>query len=341
MLVKTKEVRHVVSVLDDIVKEYKSEHPAGKRDWKTYEQRVAERLRTAFKELKPLVHEAVSTITFIEGETRGAKPALSVEQRVLALLIKHIIGKSNRNMAAMFAVFSLLSDIDVGYKTVERFYSDPEVVAVLHNLHVLILKRKGVKCVDCSGDGTGYSLTIKEHYATAAQKLKEKVKDADTQQPKKEQKKALFVYSFVLMDLKTRMHIGFGTSLKSEKEAYFAAVEVAKATGIETESIRLDRYFSVQSTVEHLEGSFGKIEFYLIPKSNATIDGPWQWKRMLDCFVDNTKGYLEEYYKRNYSESGFAEDKRRVGWQLGQKREDRIDTANMLTSLWHNLSWLG
>jgi len=340
MHVETKEVRNVVSILDFIVKEYKEERPKEKRDWKTYEQRVAARLKTAFKELRPLVHEAVSSITFIEGETRGAKPALTVEQRVLALLIKHIIGKSNRNMASMFTVFSLLSNIDVSYKTVERFYSDPEVIAVLHNLHILILRRKGVQDVQGSGDGTGYSLTIKKHYATEAQKLKEKLKDADTQ-PKKEQKKAIFVYSFALMDIKTRMYIGFGTSLKSEKEAYFAAVEVAKATGVKIKGMRLDRYFSVQSTVEHLEDGFGKITFYLIPKSNATIDGPWSWKRMLDHFVDNTKEYLEEYYQRNQSESSIAEDKRRVGWQLGQKREDRIDTANMLTSLWHNLCWLG
>jgi transposase len=50
--------------------------------------------------------------------------------------------------------------------------------------------------------------------------------------------------------------------------------------------------------------------------------------------------YLHEYYKRNQSESNFAEDKRRIGWKLGQKRDDRIDTANILTSLWHNLYWL-
>jgi len=145
MKVTTEDVRNAVSMLDDIVKEYKVEHPAGERDWRTYEQRVVERLRAAFRELKPLVQEAVSSITFTSGETRGAKPLLTVEQRVLALLIKHIIGKSNRNMAAMFVVFSLLSDIDVSYKTVERFYSDPEVVTVLHNLHVLLLKKKGIK----------------------------------------------------------------------------------------------------------------------------------------------------------------------------------------------------
>ena len=202
MRIETKEVRELASMLDDIVKEYKEEHPEKKRNWRTYEQRVAERLRTAFKELKPLVHEAASSIRFVRGETRGAKPALSVEQRTLAILMKHIISKSNRNMAAMFVVFSLLSDIDVSYKTVERFYSDPEVIAVLHNLHVLLLKKKGVKEFDGSGDGTGYSLTVKVHYASEAQKLKEKIKNASTQS-KKEHKKKLFVYSFNLMDSKT------------------------------------------------------------------------------------------------------------------------------------------
>jgi len=335
--VNTKEVRNVVSILDDIIKEYKEEHPAEKRDWRTYEQRVTERLKTAFRDLKPLVHEAVSSINFVSGETRGVKPLLTVEQRVLALLIKHIIGKSNRNMAAMFVVFSLLSDIDVSYKTVERFYSDPEVAVVLHNLHVLLLKKKGVKSVDGSGDGTGYGLNVKVHYASAAQKLKDKIKTGEEQ----ERKKLLFVYSFALLDLKTRMYIGTGTSFKSEKEAYHFAVQMAKTAGIDISSLRLDRYYSNQSDVESLVTTFGKIELYLIPKSNATVEGPWEWKRMLFRFVTNVKKYLEDYYRRNQSESCFAEDKKRVGWRLGQKRPDRIDTANMLTSLWHNLYWLG
>ena len=337
MKVNTKEVRNVVSMIDDIIKEYKQEHPAKTRDWRTYEQRAAERLKTAFKELKPLVHEAASSINFASGETRGAKSTLTVEQRVLAVLIKHIIGKSNRNMAAMFTIFSLLSNIDVSYKTVERFYSDPEVAVVLHNLHVLLLRKKGVKSVEGSGDGTGYGLNIKVHYASAAQKLKDKIKTGEEQ----EHKKLLFIYSFALLDLKTRMYIGTGTSFKSEKEAYAAAIVMAKAAGIDVTSLRLDRYYSNQSDVESLVTNFGKIELYLIPKSNATVEGPWEWKRMLFRFVSDVKKYLEDYYRRNQSESCFAEDKRRTGWKLGQRRPDRIDTANMLTTLWHNLYWLG
>ena len=340
MRVETKEVRELVAKLDDIVKEYKEKHPKKKRDWRTYEQRVAERLRTAFKELKPLVHEAASSIHFVSGETRGVKSSLTVEQRTLAILIKHLIGKSNRNMAAMFVIFSLLSNIDVSYKTVERFYSDPQVIAVLHNLHILLLKKKGIKEIDGSGDGTGYSLTIKVHYATEAQKLKEKIKNSLTQSKKKHKKK-LFVYSFTLIDIKTRMYAGSGLSFKSEKEAYLSAVAIAKDAGIRINSMRLDRYYSGQSTAEFLVKNFGVLDLFLMPKSNATIKGSWPWKRMLFRFVNETNQYLEEYFQRNQSESGFAEDKKSTGWQLGQKRPDRVETANTLTSLWHNIYWYG
>src|SRR3989338_8765183 len=305
MKIKTKDVRNLVSILDDIVAVYKDEHPKIKRNWRTYEQRVTERLKTAFRELKPLVHEAVSTITFVSGERRGAKATLTVEQRVLALLIKHIIGKSNRNMSSMFVIFSLLSEIDG------------------------------------SGDGTGLSLTIKVNYENYAQKLKDKVKDARTQS-KKEYKKKLFAYSFKLMDLKSRMYVGFGTSFKSENEAFLETLKMVQKTKIKLSSIRLDRYYSCQEYVRLIREKFGNVKIFLIPKSNVTLKAKdWEWKRIMYDFTMDPMIYLEDYFQRNQSESGFSEDKKRTGWQLGQKKADRIDTADMLTLLWHNLHWLG
>lgn len=340
MNVKTKEVRSITAVLDDIVAQYKEQNPTTKRNWRTYEQRVAERLKVAFRELKPLIREATSSICFVSGETRGAKPILNVEQRTQALLMKHIIGKSNRTMSSMFFVFSLLNDIDVSYKTVERFYSDPEVAAVLYNLHTLILKKKGVKEVDGSGDGTGHSLTIKAHYASHAQKLKDKVKNGETQS-KKEHKKRLFVYSFRLLDLKSNMYVGFGMSFKSEKDAFLETIKMIERVDVKLLSIRLDKYYSCQEYVELLREKFCGIRITLLPKSNATVKGDWEWKRMLYDFTTDPVSYLEEYFERNRSESGFSEDKKRTGWQVGQKRADRIETADTLTSLWHNLHWLG
>jgi hypothetical protein len=143
MKLTNKRLGNTLRILDDIIKEYKEETPEKKRDWRTYEQRYSQRLKTAFRELRPLVEEAVSTLQIQNGETRGAKAKLTVEQKVLLLLLKHLFKESNRRMSVMFMVFSLLTDIDVSYKTVERLYSDEKVILALHNLHELILKKKG------------------------------------------------------------------------------------------------------------------------------------------------------------------------------------------------------
>lgn len=339
-MITNNQLHNVTAMIDTIIEQYKESSVPKKRDWRTYEQRVARRLQTAFRELKPLVQEAVSTIKIIDGETRGSKPILTLEQKVLALLLKHLIGKSNREMSFMLIVFSWLTDVSVSYKTIERFYSDQEVILALHNLHMLILKKKGIKDVDCGGDGTGYGLSIKKHYASEAQKLKEKLKVVNGQGNYTLSKKiSLFIYSFVIIDIVSRMYIAYGTSFKSEKDAFHCAIKMLEEVGINIKSIRLDKYYQ-QGTVKLLQEKFGNVKFYIIPKKNATIKGSLEWKKMLKRFIENTKAFLQEYFQRNQSESGFSEDKKRTGWRLGQKRPDRIDTSNILTGLWHNLYWL-
>ena len=341
MKITTKEVQNVTAQIDEIVDKYNEKQEDKKRDWRTYEQQFAHRVRIAYMELEPLVCEAVKSLITVKGETRGAKPELPLVKRVLLLLIKHIIQKSNRDMEAMLVLFSCLSDVDVSYKTIERLYSDQEVLCVLHNLHQLILRKKGVEKVDGGGDGTGYALTVKKNYESEAQKLKDQIKTASSEDKTKKHKKRIFIYAFNLIDIKTNMYVATGTSFKSEKKAFESALAMAKDLDIDIESLRLDKYYSAQKYVKRIEYALGTVKLYLIPKKNATIKGSWTWKRMLYRFVQDTEAYLKEYFQRNKSESGFAQDKKRCGWKLGQKREDRLDTANFLTSLWHNLYNLG
>jgi len=332
---KTEDVREVIRLLDTIIEEYKDETPEKKRDWRTYEQQLSYRIRTAIRNLEPLIVEAISKIKITKVETRGRKRKLTLKQKVELLLLKHLVEKSNREMSDMLVAFSLLSNIDISYKSLERLYSDEEVFLVLLNMHTLILKKKGVKNSDCAGDGTGYSLTVKKHYASVAQKLKDKTNKTT----KATKKMGRFIFSFRLMDLDNRMYIGYGTSFKSEKDAFYRAMEMAKSS--EINGIRLDKYYALQSYVEYIKNLFGEdVAIYVIPKKNATIKGPLKWKKILHNFVNDTKGYLSEYYRRN-QESGFSEDKRRFGWRIPQRRPDRIETHNFCTSLWHNLFWLG
>ncbi len=333
MTKRSKEVRLAVARLDEIIKDYKKEHPASERDWRTYEQQFARRAKAAFHDLEPLVEEAVSSIKIESGENRGNEPKLTLKQKVLVLLLKHFCGKSNRMMEWMIVMFSLLTSIDVSYKTIERLYSDESVRLAIFNLHSLLLKKKNIDSADCGGDGTGHAVLVSQHYATSAKKLKDKAKEASGT--------VKFVYSFALIDIKERMYVGYGTSFKSEKEAFERALTLAREFGIKVKSLRLDKYYSGEAYVDICQEHLGKVKMYILPKRNIATLGVGEWCRMIYAFMENTKAFLREYFQRNQSESGFSEDKKRTGWRFAQKREERIDTAYGLTTLWHNLFWLG
>lgn len=322
---KSEDIRDRIKDIEEfLLKRYKENKDEKKRDWRTYEQQLMNRIKGAIRNLEPLIDEAID---FEVHRENGRKPELELKQKVIILLLKELFGKSNRMMASMLAVFSLLSGVDVSYKTVERLYSDPEVEMAIYNLHILILKKKGVKSVDACGDGTGYSLTIRNHYASEANRRKDKAKESNAKEAK------AFVYSFKMLDLESKMYVAYGMSLKSEKEAFDSAMEMLKDIDAKIESIRLDKYYSLPSYVDKFEGA----KVYVIPRKNATLRGSWKWKDAMKDFVDNTLPYLGQYYLRNNSESGFSADKRWFGWKVEQRREDRIETAITCTNVWHNL----
>jgi len=227
-------------------------------------------------------------------------------------------------MAYMLGFFSMLSGIDVSYKTVERAYSDDAVKAVLHNLFVILLKRKGVENVNATGDGTGYSIKVSQHY--------------NTNPRKKSTKRRRFIFSFSLMDLDTKMYIAHGMSMKSERDAFLKAVDFLNDLDIGIKSLRLDKYYSGAATMKLFNKN---VKFFLIPKNNATTHGGFEWRKMIKALMSDPFSYLAEYFKRNNSESGFSSDKGFFGSLIRQKREDRIDTATFCTNVWHNVFLMG
>jgi transposase len=331
---RNKHIRLLVARLDDIIKEYKKENPSKKRNYRTYEQEFAKRAKACFHNLEPLVTEAISNIKIIRKDNRGAISKLTLKQKVLLLLLKQLCQKSNRNMEFLLVVFALLTNIEISYKTIERLYSDVGVQIALFNIHSLILAKKGITTARCSGDGTGYTVIIQEHYATIAQKLKDKAKSSESCRKKQ------IVYSFSLLDIDNRMYIGYGTSYKSEKEAFENALMMAKKSGIDVMDLRLDRYYSSAALHNLAQKYLGKVKVYLIPKKNIVHIGIGDFSKMMFEFVNDVYGYLKHYFQRNKSESCFAEDKKRTGWRVAQKIEQRIDTAIFANNLWHNMYWL-
>jgi hypothetical protein len=164
------DIKFKLEEIDRIMaKKYKLEHPMKERDWRTYEQQFSHRIKTAMRELDPLVKEVVSTTHIHHGPDHPY--GLSLENRVKLLLIKQLVGESNRMFSNMLVIFSMLSGIDISYKSVERLYSDQEVILTIHNLHILMLNNKGAESSDATGDVTGYSLTMKKNYESYAPEI--------------------------------------------------------------------------------------------------------------------------------------------------------------------------
>jgi len=308
---------------DSLVEHYREKYSVEREiNWSTYEREYSERLKAAVNEMRSIAEEA-NYLLLLNLKCIGKPTETPYVDKVLMLLLKDIFKVSNRKMANFLSVFSPFTKVSASYKTVERLYSDPIISMIVHNMFVVIIDRKGIKHANITGDGTGYSLTVTKHYSTNV---------------RKEDKERTFVYSFAFMDLDTHIYVGYGTGLRSEKEAFNNAKTMMQGFGIEVDSVRLDRYYSHQSILAEFEKN---TKIYILPKSNTTINGSKKWHEIWKSMMYDTTSYLGEYYKRENSESGFSGDKRSNDWKIWQRRDDRISTSLMCKGLWHNLLWYG
>ncbi len=333
-MLTNKQLSKHISELDNLIDEYNESQEISQRDFSKYENNYLQRLKKAITFFQELSNKAVDMLVFYKGTKLGRPEILTLKQRVKILLIQKFVNKSNREMSEMLMLFAYLENIDLSYKTIERLYDDERINLILMNMNSLIRKELNIKSSNASGDGTGFMLSIKEHYASIAQKLKDKGK-------KNNSKRRKTFYSFTLMDVEKRIYLAYGTSYKSEKQAYNKAMNMLKKTNIFLKSIRLDRYYSGKNLVKKLNKDFSGIKCYLIPKKGTKVKGGTAWLNMLNKFYKNTNKFFKEYFKRNQSESGFSEDKRRFGWRIPQKIESRINMAYFSIFIWHNLLWVG
>jgi transposase len=311
MKLTVKSTKELLQVLDetkeDLFKDRQCMYPY--TEWEHKRAQVKQRLH----QLPEYVHQAVEVINRAEHKM-GRPPKFDLEKKVNLFILVRFLNKSNRLAEESLQYFQPLFGVDVSYKYIERLYSDPEVKLALHNLFVLLLKEEGASG-DLAGDGTGYSVSVENHYRTNPNKFGKK-----------------FVHFFSLIDLATGMYVGCGISRLSEWDAFSKAVAMLRRIGATIRSIRLDKYFSTRKVIRMFDRS---VSLFLIPKKNITKIGAWAdiLTRMKASPVD----FLSEYYHRNICESGFSADKGRFGSLVRQRREDRQQTALFSNALFHNI----
>ena len=143
-----------------IANHYKQKYSTNQKhvNYQQYEKQWATRLQTVLKEIENKTHKAAQQIQHKKPFDRP--PQTSPEQKTLILLQKDLIQFSSRKMANLMPIFTALNDVKTSYKTIQRAYSDPIVILIIHNLFILLVKEKKIKCPHTSGDGTGYSLSV-------------------------------------------------------------------------------------------------------------------------------------------------------------------------------------
>lgn len=277
--------------------------------WERERKQVIERLQR----LPTLIDQATQTLHIERG--RGRPPSLNPAQKTTLFLFARLTQRSNRDMADLLAFLGPVFDVSVGYKTIERLYSDEVVELVLHNLFVTMLEETGVSG-QFAGDGTGYSLEADAHYRSAPGKSDPGYR-----------------YVFRLVDLETGMYVGYGYSDTSEKAAFRKAIRFVERAEFPMESIRLDKYYSSRKNLRELGE---EVEAFVIPKENLASFGT-EWRQVFERIAADPAAYLEEYYRRELTESYFAADKERFGRKIHQLREDRREMATMALAVLHNL----
>lgn len=302
----------MIGVLEEVKKEIFPEDDTSYpyAEWERKREKVKQRLRN----LPVYVEQAVDMIQF-EKRGVGRPKELDLVQRTMLFLFARMMNKSNRDVEDLLVMFGPLFGVTANYKYVERLYSDHEVKIVLHNLFILLLKDEGVSG-DFSGDGTGYSLSVTQHYRT---------------KPGKKGKRYLYV--FRVIDVDTGLYVAFGYSNQSEMDAFNKAMKMLTSLGVMIDSFSLDKYFSSKKVLR----LFGmQTSLYLIPKKNIVTIGA-EWARIIKEMMEDPYLFLKNYFLRNLSESGFSADKARFGGLIRQRREDRREMALFSIAFLHNI----
>jgi transposase len=268
-------------------------------DFTEYEKR-RKKIEKRINNIPSRVRKAASMITVAPSAGRPKK--LDLVERTHLFLLTRVLNKSNRDTKTLLG--SLLQpfiNVEISYKYIERLYSDEEVEMVFHNVFMLMLREEGGSG-KFAGDGTGYSVLVTKHYRTDPQK---KGKD--------------YRYAFRLIDVATGMYVGYGHSTKSEMDAFKKAITIVKKLGIAIDQLSLDKYYSSRKVLNLFNRNTA---VYVLPKKNISKIG-LQWSKISRKILEDPVKYLKTYFQRNLSEAAFSADKRRFGWIIRQKREDR------------------
>jgi len=250
------------------------------------------------------------------GRPRGAgRPGKDPSDLAKAVLIQQYVETANRPLEGALSLYreKLGLGSGLGYKDLERAYSNPDVTVILLGLFELSVKAVRDER-EFAVDGTGLSTSIKDNWQRYLSRQGE------------ERRYAIFEKIVCVVGRRYGL-ISAYKLLESmhghESPAFRPLVEqvVQRHGGLDSMSGD-SAYFSRENC--SLVGGFGGVpRFY--PKKNASLrsEGSWDYQDMLLSFIDDPQKWLGEYFKKAACEWTFSSLKRRCLSPLRRKTASR------------------
>ena len=269
---------------------------------------------------------------------QGGRPTIPLADRVKGLLAQSYLGLPNRPTEGGVAAFRAALGLGslYGYKTVERSYGDPKVVAALYALLEITNRPVHGLEVGFTVDGTGSPVTVGQHYRSARARQEAKEREAGLL-PQGERG---WVYNVGTVGLRYGLIAGWvsWTDRKVGEVSQFP--EVARQTRElhpEWSKFVGDGAYSARWVVGMLD-RWG-VRAWILPRRNATMKclGEPAWPRSLLGLVRDPQAWLSEYHQRSRSEATWWSVEARNPGKIRKRLPDRRETEGLLRAVVRNL----
>lgn len=274
------EFRKLVKIIRDPnkKKEIYSKQEPRKINWNSYNL-------SKINEYKILnfIREAVNEIDYSPKKNVG-RPSVNPKILVKAILVAEAMRFPERQTQGFLEIIGSFVGIheNIDDRVLGKAYDNPIVAKILYEIFLQNKTSDGI----LGGDGTGLERSRKENYES-----------------KKEKKAGQYMTSIV--DSREIVQ-AFDISGTQECKIMHELIKIVRG-----KSLRLDAGFNDRELVKEI-AQLGMAPF-VFPKCSNNINGDPYWQKMMLSFYFDVVEWLEEYHKRNHTESFHSSFKRRFG----------------------------
>ncbi len=266
----------------------------------------------------------------------GGRPRVPLADLLKTLLWQSYRGTANRPTEGELRVLELGIGRRFSYKTVERAYSDPEVIAALPRLLAITNRPlRGLETI-FSIDGSGFPGSVQEHYRTERERQRAPEREAGYL-PRGS-------HSWVRNVANVGVQYGLVAGWKSwtdgslpEVHCYAEVFGQTRTTHPEMVQQLGDGAYAIRALVDRTTEQGVSCRF--LPKRSVNLKafGVPGWKPSLWGLVVNPQGWLAEYHLRSVSEVVWGAMKARHPRKVLKRLERRQRTEATLRAVTYNL----